>query len=94
MARDFWSYNERMETAIIELTEQQIGELDATVAEPPRLVNPHTQETFVLLRTAEYERLKRDYDDSPWTQEELQALAWERIKDEDWSEYDDFPDKT
>jgi hypothetical protein len=29
----------------------------------------------------EYERLKEDaYDDSPWTREELQALAWEAGK--------------
>ena len=31
-----------------------------------------------------------EYDDSPWTREELEALAWERIKNEDWSEYDDL----
>jgi hypothetical protein len=32
-----------------------------------------------------------DYDDSPWTREELDALHWEMLKDEDWSEYDDPP---
>ena len=43
---------------------------------------------------AEYERLKEDgYDDSPWSREELQALAWERVKHEDWDEYDDLPEK-
>ena len=41
-------------------------------------MNPRTKETFVLLRVDEYERLKEDeYDDSPWTREELQAVAWE-----------------
>jgi hypothetical protein len=37
-----------------------------------------------------------EYDDSPWTREELQALAWEAAKhaewedaDEDMDEYDD-----
>lgn len=80
---------------MIELTEQQIDALHTATVEPPRLVNPQTQETFVLLSTEEYERLTRDdYDDSPWTQEELQALAWERIKDEEWSEYDDMPEKS
>ena len=44
---------------------------------PPRVVNPQTKETYVLLRADEYERPKEDvYDDSPWTREELQALAW------------------
>jgi len=62
-------------------------------ARPPRLVNPRTRETFVLLRVEEYERLKEEYDDSPWTREELQALSWERVKDEDWNEYDDLPEK-
>jgi len=42
----------------------------------------------------EYERLTaEEYDDSPWTREELQALAWERLKHEDWDEYDDLPEK-
>ncbi len=27
-------------------------------------------------------------DDSPWTREELEALAWERVKDEECDEYD------
>jgi hypothetical protein len=39
------------------------------------------------------ERLKEEYDDSPWTREELEALAWERVKHEDWDEYDDLPEK-
>jgi hypothetical protein len=45
---------------------------------PPRVVNPRTKETFVLLCVADYERLKEEeHDDSPWTSEEPQALAWE-----------------
>jgi hypothetical protein len=79
---------------MIELTEQQLQELENLEVTPPRVVNPRTQETFVLLRVEEYERLTEDeYDDSPWTREELQALAWERIKHEDWDEYDDLPEK-
>jgi PHD/YefM family antitoxin component YafN of YafNO toxin-antitoxin module len=82
------------EAAMIELTEQQIKALEHADAVPPRLVNPQTKETFVLLRVDEYERLKEDeYDDSPWTREELQALAWERLKHEDRDEYDDLPEK-
>ena len=79
---------------MIELTEQQVQALERIDVIPPRVVNPRTQEAFVLLRVDEYERLKDDeYDDSPWTREELQALAWERVKHEDWDEYDDRPEK-
>jgi len=78
---------------MIELTEQQLQALEHPDSTPPRVLNPRTHETFVLLPLDEYDRLKEEYDDSPWTKEELQALAWERIKDEDWNEYDDFPEK-
>lgn len=37
------------------------------------------------------EILAAEYDDSPWTRDELQALAWERVKHEEWDEYDDQP---
>jgi PHD/YefM family antitoxin component YafN of YafNO toxin-antitoxin module len=79
---------------MIELTEQQAQALEYPEVVPPRVINPRTKETFVLLRVDEYERLKQEeYDDSPWTREELQALAWERVKHEDWDEYDDLPEK-
>jgi hypothetical protein len=79
---------------MIELTEQQIQALEHATDTPPHVVNPRTKETFVLLRVDEYERLKEEeYDDSPWTREELEALAWERIKHEDWDEYDNLPEK-
>jgi hypothetical protein len=82
---------------MIELTEQQIQALENTGATPLRLVNPRTRETFVLLRVEEYERLtEEEYDDSPWTPEELQALAWEAGKHagwEDMDEYDNLPEK-
>ena len=79
---------------MIELTEQQVQALANPEMTPPRVLNPRTNETFVLLRVEEYERLTDDeYDDSPWTREELQALAWERVKHEDWDEYDDLPEK-
>lgn len=78
---------------MIELTEEQMGAMGASDATPPRVINPRTNETFVLLRVEEYERLKEEYDDSPWTREELQALAWERVKHEDWDEYDALPEK-
>ncbi len=79
---------------MIELTERQMQALEHPEDSPPRPVNPRTRETFVLLRVEEYERLKEEYDDSPWTREELQALAWERLKHEDRDEYDDLPEKS
>jgi len=79
---------------MIELTEQQMQALENPECTPPRIVHPRSRETFVLLRVDEYERLREDqYDDSPWTREELQALAWERVRHEDWDEYDDLPEK-
>ncbi|HYT88785.1 MAG TPA: hypothetical protein VEL76_08765 [Gemmataceae bacterium] len=82
---------------MIELTQQQLQGLENPEVTPPRVLNPRTKETFVLLRVDEYERLKEDeYDDSPWTREELQALAWEAGKQagwEDMDEYDDIPEK-
>jgi hypothetical protein len=82
------------EAAVIELTEQQAQALEHADSTPPRVVNPRTKETFVLLRVDEYVSLREEYDASPWTREELQALAWERIKHEDWDEYDNLPEKS
>jgi PHD/YefM family antitoxin component YafN of YafNO toxin-antitoxin module len=79
---------------MIELTQQQVEALKNSETTPPRLVNPQTREAYVLLRADEYDRLtEEEYDDSPWTREELQALAWERVKHQDWDEYDDLPEK-
>ena len=50
----------------------------------------------LLLPVDEYERLTEDYDDNPWTREELQSLAWDAGKHigwEDMDEYDDAPEK-
>jgi hypothetical protein len=69
---------------MIELTEQQVQSLETPQAIPPRLINPKTQQRFVLLPEEEYERL-RLYDADPWTDEErdlpraeaIEALRWE-----------------
>ena len=82
---------------MIELTDDQIQALKTPDGTPPRVVNPQTKEIFVLLRVEEYERLKaEEYDDSPWTREELLANAWEMGKAigwEDLDEYDRLPEK-
>jgi hypothetical protein len=61
---------------MIELTQQQAQQLSKVHKAPPRVVNPVTQEAFVLLRAEEYERLL-EYDASPWTEEEMDMLAAE-----------------
>jgi hypothetical protein len=43
------------ETAMIQLTEEQRRELDAP---EPVAIDPHTQDTYVLVRKALYDRLK------------------------------------
>jgi hypothetical protein len=79
-----------VEAIMIELTEQQASALGGPRATPQRVVNPKTNEMFVLLRADEYERLKEhEYDDSPWTRGELEAAAWQACEATEWEEYDD-----
>src|SRR5262249_38403054 len=91
------AYHGGKERLMIELTEQQLQALDSTDATPLHLVNPRTKETFVLLPLDEYHRLKEEeYDDSPWTDEEMELLAWEAGKQagwEDMDDYDHYPEK-
>jgi hypothetical protein len=78
-------YDAEEEATMIELTEQQAQALENGNGDTPRVVNPRTRQTFVLLRVDEYERLRQsEYDDSPWTREELQAAAWEAGERTDW----------
>ena len=76
---------------MIELTDQQVDALENTERTPLRLMNPRTKQTYVLLPVEEYERLAEDeYDDTPWTKEELQALAWETGKSMGWDDMDEY----
>jgi PHD/YefM family antitoxin component YafN of YafNO toxin-antitoxin module len=78
---------------MIELTDQQVQALANSEATPPRIVNPQTKETYVLLRVEEYEQLKEEeYDDSPWTSEERHTLAWEAGKHAGWEDMDEYDD--
>ena len=77
---------------MIELTEQQAKALEHPEITPPRILNPHTDQTLVLAPIEEYERLKEEYDDSPWTREELQALAWQEGKPLGWDEMNEYDD--
>jgi hypothetical protein len=62
---------------MIELTQEQAQVL-AKRDGPPRVVDPQTQEMYVLVPLAEYGRLVQEgYDDSPWTEEERDLLRAE-----------------
>jgi hypothetical protein len=85
------------EEAMIELTEQQVQAINASGELPLILVDPKTKTPYVLLRQDVYKRLAdMDYDDSPWTDEEMELLAWEAGKHAGWEEmdeYDHYPEK-
>lgn len=51
------------------------------------------EEQFPAPESAEAAPRVEEYDDSPWTREELQALAWEVGEQSEWEEYDDPPEK-
>jgi hypothetical protein len=73
---------------MIELTEEQRRELDRP---EPQARDPQTNETYVLIRADVYERLKEMmYDASPWTDEEMELLAWETGKRAGWEDMDEY----
>ena len=76
---------------MIELTEQQSQAVAAAGNTPPVLVDPKTKTSYVLVRQDLYERLAdHAYDDSRWTDEEMELLAWEAGKQAGWEEMDDY----
>ena len=64
---------------MIELTQEQVQAVGTPQTSPPRVMNPQTQEVFVLVPLAEYERLLdgAEFDESPWTDEERDLLREE-----------------
>jgi hypothetical protein len=83
------------ERTMIELTEQQLQAIHAAGKKPAVIMDPNTKMPYVLLRQDVYERLI-EYDDSPWTDEEMELLAWETGKLAGWEEmdeYDHYPEK-
>lgn len=61
---------------MIELTSEQRRALASE--QPPRLIDPETRKKYVLVREEVYDRMKElAYDDSPWTEEEMDQLAQE-----------------
>jgi hypothetical protein len=76
---------------IIQLTEEQAQAVASSGESPPTLVDPKTQTKYVLVRKDIYERLvNEDYDDSPWTAEERDALAWEAGRHAGWEDMDEY----
>ena len=47
---------------MIELTEDQVRAIEAGGESPPRVKNPHTQETFFLIRQDVYDLVRRIID--------------------------------
>jgi hypothetical protein len=68
-----------METrAMIELTESQRRDLRQKNGERVRVVDPTTKQEYVLVKLEDYQELVEGaYDDSPWTDEEMDLLAAE-----------------
>ncbi len=69
----------------LELTEAFQQALEAQRGEPVRVVDPRTNETYVLLRADEYDRLRTQRDDNERFAEEMAPLIWEVMKD-DWED--------
>jgi hypothetical protein len=76
---------------MIQLTPQQLDAVAASAETPPTLIDPNTQAAYVLIRKELYERLlAAEYDDSPWTAEERDVLAWEAGKHAGWDDMDEY----
>jgi hypothetical protein len=78
-----------VEVTMIELTPEQ----HAALENGETLVrDAATNETYVLVRQEVYDRLKQlvEYDDSPWTDEERELLAWEVGKAAGWDDMDEY----
>ena len=79
---------------MIELTEEQVQAVDASGKMPAIVVDPRTHTAYVLLRKDLYEQMAGDaYDDSPWTDEEMDFLAAEvdAMLDDDMAVEDAMP---
>jgi hypothetical protein len=75
---------------MVELTEEQRDALQEYAGRPLPMTDPATRQTFVLIPQQLYESLV-DYDDSPWTDDEMDALAVEvdAMLDDDMAVEDD-----
>jgi hypothetical protein len=79
------------EIIMIELTEQQVHALEPAQTTPPRLVNPKTQQRFVLLPEEQYAELAA-YDSGPWSDEERELLRTEALDALGWEGMEPYQD--
>ena len=76
---------------MIELTPEQRQAVSECGATPPVLVDPETHTEYLLVRRDVYNLLTDpDFDASPWTPEEREALAWEAGKHAGWEDMNEF----
>jgi hypothetical protein len=77
---------------VIQLLPEQQKALDGPT--PARVLDPRTNKTYVLVGERDFARLQQlAYDDSPWTDEERELLAWEAGTTAGWeqmTEYDQY----
>lgn len=80
-----------METRRTELIECQLPAVAESGETPATLADPKTCTQSLLNCKVDYDpRTDPDFDDSPWTPEEREALAWEAGKHAGWEEMDEF----
>lgn len=69
-------YDKRMEPLVIKLTQAQRDAIKEYAGQPLSILDPATQQAFVLIPRELYDSLT-EYDDSPWTDDEMDLLAAE-----------------
>jgi hypothetical protein len=65
-----------MEDFMIELTQEQRQAVQNRPGQPVEMMDPGSKEKFVLIRRDVYDSLT-EYDDSAWTDDEMDRLAAE-----------------
>jgi hypothetical protein len=83
------------EAGMIELTQQQQQALDAE-PRPARVVDPRTQQAYILVAAEQYEQIKDLFDSGPLTEEERRVIlqgVWRRANWDDprMDDYDKLP---
>ena len=77
---------------MIELSEELQRAVQQQSLTPLHLIDPTTKEEFVLIRAKEYDRLK-EYDNSPWTDDEMDRLAAEDADTLGWDGMEAYQDQ-
>lgn len=78
---------------MIELTNEQRQVMGQMGRQPLRFIDPESRTTFVLVPAEFYQKLLENYyDASPWTAEEMDALAAERAEHLGWDDMEVYQD--